>query len=354
MSETTAATTLRRPVSSHQTDERARPDVAAQLHDYELMLRIRRFEERVVELVNANEIAGVTHEYVGQEAVAVGVCGALAEGDVITSTHRGHGHVLAKGGEERHMLAELLGRVDGYNKGRGGSMHIADFGSGMYGANGIVGAGAPIACGAAFAMKREGLGRVAVTFFGDGGINQGVVLESFNLAAIWDLPVVFVCENNQYAQTTPVEDSNRVPLVARGEGFGLPSVSVDGMDVAAVRAAAVTAVERARAGGGPSFVECSTYRFVGHQTAERLMKLHYREDEEVARWRERDPLTVLAERLRVAGVAGTELEAVDARVRERLDEATAYARASAWPDPATALDHVYATVYPGMPARGVA
>jgi TPP-dependent pyruvate/acetoin dehydrogenase alpha subunit len=328
-------------------------DAAQALGDYELMLRIRRFEERVVELVNADEIAGVTHEYVGQEAVAVGVCSALADGDVITSTHRGHGHVLAKGGKEKPMLAELLGRVDGYNKGRGGSMHIADVASGMYGANGIVGAGAPIACGVAFAMKRAGWGRVAVAFFGDGGINQGVVLESFNLAAIWDLPVVFVCENNMYAQTTPVESSNRTELTERGQGTGLPSAQVDGMDLNAVREAATGAVQRARAGGGPSFLECRTYRFVGHQTAERLMKLRYREDEEVARWRERDPLVLQAERVRALGVAERELDAVETRVRARLDEATAYARASAWPDRSTLFDYVYSTTYPGFPARGV-
>lgn len=324
-----------------------------ELADYELMLRIRRFEERVVELVNSNEITGVTHEYVGQEAVAVGICGCLRREDVITSTHRGHGHVLAKGGDEEPMLAELLGREGGYNRGRGGSMHIANFAAGMYGANGIVGAGAPIAAGAAFAIKQQGGGRVAVAFFGDGGINQGVVLETFNLAKIWQLPLLLVCENNMYAQTTPVWEANATELCRRAEGAGLPSASADGMDVSAVRDAASAAVARARDGGGPSFVECQTYRFVGHQTAERLMNLRYREDEEIERWRERDPLLLSATRLRESGVSEQALEQIGLRVHERLDEATAAARARPFPDPDTALDYVYASPYRGMPARGV-
>jgi TPP-dependent pyruvate/acetoin dehydrogenase alpha subunit len=316
---------------------------------YETMLRIRLFEQRVVELVNDNEIAGVTHEYVGQEAVAVGVCAALEPQDVITSTHRGHGHVIAKGGHEPRMLAELLGRVDGYNAGRGGSMHIADFNSGMYGANGIVGAGAPIACGAAFALRRRGLHNVAVAFFGDGGINQGVVLESLNLAAIWSLPVIFVCENNMYAQTTPVEDSNAAQIYRRAEGAGIRSQQVDGMDVHAVNRAAADAVALARAGDGPSFLECETYRFFGHQTAERHMKLNYRLDSEIERWRLRDPLLVLRERM----TPQDDVDAIEARVVAQLDAATEFARTSAWPDPATALDHMYTTTYPGLPARGV-
>jgi acetoin:2,6-dichlorophenolindophenol oxidoreductase subunit alpha len=320
---------------------------------YETMLRIRRFEERVVELVNADEISGVTHEYVGQEAVAVGVCAALVTEDVITSTHRGHGHVIAKGGRESRMLAELLGRVDGYNAGRGGSMHIADYASGMYGANGIVGAGVPIACGAAFAMRRSGRDNVAVAFFGDGGINQGVVLESLNLAAIWSLPVVFVCENNQYAQTTPVGEANAAPICGRAEGAGIPSVQVDGMDVHAVADAAAEAVSRARVGRGPTFLECLTYRFVGHQTAERHMRLRYREDAEIEQWRLRDPLLVLGDRMRQNGWSDERLAEIDVRVARDLDEATRFARASAWPDPSTALDHMYAVEYPGLPATGV-
>jgi acetoin:2,6-dichlorophenolindophenol oxidoreductase subunit alpha len=318
------------------------------------MLRIRRFEERVVELVNSDEIAGVTHEYVGQEAVAVGVCAALRDDDVVLSTHRGHGHLLAKGGEERRMLAELLGRTDGYNAGRGGSMHIADVSCGMYGANGIVGAGAPIGCGVAFAFRASGSDGVAVAFFGDGGINQGVVLESLNLAAIWRLPVLFVCENNLYAQTAPAEEFNAAELYRRGEGTGVPSAAVDGMDVEAVKSAADEAVRRARRGDGPTLLECRCYRFFGHQTAERLMKLNYRDEAEVDRWRERDPLVLLERRLASDGVTADELVAMDMSVRRNLDQATEFARTSPWPPPDTAHDYAYAVEYPGLPARGVA
>ena len=215
---------------------------------YRAMLTIRRFEERVVDLVNANEIAGVTHEYVGQEAVAVGVCAALRPDDVITSTHRGHGHLIAKGADVRRMMAELLGREDGLNRGRGGSMHVADLGLGIYGANGIVAAGAPFAAGAAWSFSVDGSGRVAVTFFGDGGANQGVLHETMNLAALWRLPLVFVCENNGYAVTLPQERSTAGSIVARAAAYGMAAEQVDGMDVDAVLDAAERAVAaRARA-----------------------------------------------------------------------------------------------------------
>ena len=218
---------------------------------YRTMRLIRRFEERVVDLVNANEIAGVTHEYVGQEAVAAGVCAALRPDDVITSTHRGHGHVIAKGADVRRMMAELLGRVDGLNRGRGGSMHVADLAVGIYGANGIVAAGAPFAAGAAWAGRQDGTDVVAATFFGDGGANQGVLHETMNLAALWALPVIFVCENNGYAVTLSQERSTAGSLVERAAAYGMAAESVDGMDVEAVLAAATAAVDRARAGGGP-------------------------------------------------------------------------------------------------------
>jgi len=210
---------------------------------YGCMRLIRRFENKVVEMVNTNEIPGTTHEYVGQEAVAVGVCAALREADGITSTHRGHGHILAKGGDPRRVMAELFGRADGYNRGRGGSMHIADLALGIYGANGLVGAGTPIACGAALAAKREGRGRVVTSFFGDGAINQGVVHEAMNLAAIWKLPVVFVCENNSYAITASIRDMLAISRIAdRAAAYGFPGEQVDGMDVLAVHAAAARAV----------------------------------------------------------------------------------------------------------------
>lgn len=318
---------------------------------YRTMRLIRRFEERVVELVNRDEIPGVAHGYVGEEAVATGVCAALHPDDVITSTHRGHGHILAKGGDSRRMMAELMGKSTGYNRGRGGSMHIADLSLGIFGANGIVGAGAPIACGAALAAKLARRDRLAVAFFGDGGMNQGVVHEALNLAAIWTLPVVFVCENNGYAISAPISQMAAVERLAdRAAAYGMTGESVDGMDVLAVHAAACRAVERARAGGGPSLLECRTYRFVGHFTAEKALGLTYRSDEEIARWRERDPLVTYPAWLRRQGIGDS--ARVEAEVEALLDEAVAFARQSPFPEGEEALDGMYAVTYPGLPARG--
>jgi pyruvate dehydrogenase E1 component alpha subunit len=314
---------------------------------YRTMRTIRGFEERIVDLVNANEIAGVTHEYIGQEAVAAGVCAALRADDVITSTHRGHGHVIAKGADVRRMMAELLGRTTGLNSARGGSMHIADVSLGIYGANGIVAAGAPIAAGAAWAGRQAGRDRVSVAFFGDGAVNQGVLHETLNLAKVWELPVVFVCENNGYAVSFPVERATAGSIVERARAYGMAAEQVDGMDAEAVRDATDRCVQRARRGEGPSFLECLTYRFVGHHTAERTMKLGYRSDEEIEGWRKRDPLTVVGERLddRVR-------ELVDAEVERLLDDAVAFARESPRPPVESAYDHVYAS---GLaPRRGVA
>jgi TPP-dependent pyruvate/acetoin dehydrogenase alpha subunit len=301
---------------------------------YRTMRTIRRFEERIVDLVNANEIAGVTHEYVGQEAVATGVCAALRADDIVTSTHRGHGHVIAKGAEVRRMMAELLGRVDGLNRGRGGSMHIADLSVGVYGANGMVAAGAPHAAGAAWAFKQDRSGRVAASFFGEGGANQGVLFETMNLAVIWELPVIFVCENNGYAVTMSLERSTAGALVERARAFGMAAESVDGQDVDAVLEATLAARER----GGPTFLECRTYRYFGHHTAERTMKLAYRTDEEIAEWRARDPLELTGAKLEPG-----ERERIDAEVEELLNEAVEFARQSPRPDPAEALDLMYAS-----------
>jgi TPP-dependent pyruvate/acetoin dehydrogenase alpha subunit len=305
---------------------------------YRTMRTIRRFEETVVELVNANEIAGVTHEYIGQEAVATGVCAALRDDDVITSTHRGHGHVIAKGAEVARMLAELLGRTTGLNRARGGSMHIADVSLGIYGANGIVAAGAPIAAGAAWAGVQAGSDRVAVVFFGDGAVNQGVLHETMNMAGIWKLPVLFVCENNGYAVSFSSQEATSGSIVERAAAYGMPAVHVDGMDAEAVLEATRTAVAHARAGGGPSFLECETYRFVGHHTAERTMNLGYRTDDEIERWRERDPLRVLAERM-----APDDVAAIDDEVEQLLVDALAFARESPRPDASEAREHVYAS-----------
>ena len=318
---------------------------------YRTMRTIRRFEERVAELVNKNEIPGVCHEYIGEEAVATGICHALRRDDVITSTHRGHGHILAKGGDPRRMIAELMGKAAGYNRGRGGSMHIADFSLGIFGANGIVGAGAPIACGAAMAGKLQGTDRVAVSFFGDGATNQGVLLEALNLAAAWKLPVLFVCENNGYAISASIKDTSALEHMAqRAAGFGMPGETVDGMDVLAVHEAAGRHVARARAGQGPSFLECRTYRFVGHFTAEKALGLKYRTEQEIEEWRRKDPIVTFAALLRERGVADP--ARIDEEVEATIDEAIAFGRQSGLPEPEEALDGMYATTYPNFPARG--
>jgi TPP-dependent pyruvate/acetoin dehydrogenase alpha subunit len=313
---------------------------------YRTIKTIRRFEERVVELVNANEIAGVTHEYIGQEAVATGVCAALRLDDIITSTHRGHGHVIAKGADIRRMMAELLGRKDGLNRGRGGSMHIADVSLGIFGANGMVGAGAPFAAGAAWAATRSGRDTVAVSFFGDGAVNQGVVMETMNLAALRALPVIFACENNGYAITLSQARSTAGSPVARAAAYGIATDTVDGMDVEAVYSATTNAVHRARQGGGPTFLEFLTYRFSGHHTAEHTMGFRYRADDEIAEWRERDPVELAGGRLN-----GVVRAAIDAQVEALITDAVDFARDSPAPDPDEALDLLYAD---GRRARDVA
>jgi len=323
------------------------PDAPLQERLYRTMRLIRRFEERVVKLVNDDEIAGVTHEYIGQEAVATGICSVLTNDDVITSTHRGHGHLLAKGGDPARMMAELMGRTSGYNRGRGGSMHIADVALGIYGANGIVGAGVPFAAGAAWVARRRGTDRVAVAFFGDGAINQGVLLETLNLASIWSLPLLFACENNQYAVTMSSAQSTAGDPVTRARGFGIHALAVDGMDVEAVRAATDDLVGAMRRGGGPAFIECKTYRFVGHHTAERTMKLTYRTAEEIASWMAKDPLNLQAGRI---GAEAT--ERLDAEVEAQLEAAIEFARQAPVPDRESALDDMYANPQPGLPAKG--
>jgi pyruvate dehydrogenase E1 component alpha subunit len=310
---------------------------------YRTVRLIRRFEERAVELVRSGDIIGGIHPYTGQEAIAAGVCAALRVDDMITSTHRGHGHVLAKGSDPARVLAELAGRATGLNKGRGGSMHAADFALGILGANAIVGANGAITAGAAWAARQEGSDRVAVSFFGDGAVNQGVLLEAMNLAALWRLPVLFVCENNGYATTLTVSDAVAGTITGRGEAFGMPSVTVDGMDPRTVLAAAGEAVDRARAGGGPSLVECLTYRFDAHHTWEHKARVRYREDDEVRSGRERDPVEIQGARL-----TGGERARVDADIESVVDAAVAFALDSPHPDPVGALDHLYAT---GMRAR---
>jgi pyruvate dehydrogenase E1 component alpha subunit len=305
---------------------------------YRAVRLIRRFEERAIELVRSGEIVGGIHPYIGQEAVAAGVCTALRPDDLITSTHRGHGHVLAKGADPARMLAELCGRATGLNRGRGGSMHAADFKVGIFGANAIVGAAGSIATGAAWARRRLGIPTVAVNFFGDGAVNEGVLLEAFNLASLWQVPVVFVCENNGWATTMRVSDAVAGSITARAEAFGIPASTVDGQDPEAVHDAARAAVERARAGGGPSFLECHTERFDAHHTFEHKARLDYRSAEELGRARSRDPVDIQGARL-----PEVERERVDHEIEALLADAVAFALESPFPDPLGALDDLYAS-----------
>jgi len=304
------------------------------------MLTIRLFEQRVSREFRTGEIPGFVHVYVGEEAVAAGVCAALEPDDYVTSTHRGHGHCIAKGCDLGAMMAEIYGREDGLCKGRGGSMHIADFSRGMLGANAIVGGGIALATGAALAASVRGSGQVAVAFFGDGAANQGVLHESLNLAAIWKLPVLYVCENNGFAESTPAAYSTSVADVAsRAAGYGIPGVIVDGTDAIAVHATAAAAVERARAGDGPTLLEVKTHRFMGHFEGD---PDRYRDDAERAALLESDALMRLREQLLAAGEATeAELDSERAATEEALDAAVAFARASPVPDPATIERYVF-------------
>jgi len=314
---------------------------------YRTMRLIRRFEERALELVAAGEIVSGIHPCIGQEAVAAGVMAALRPDDLVFSNHRGHGHLLARGSDPGRFLAELAGRETGIDKGRGGSFHPSDFAVGVLAATGTVGHGAALAAGAAWALGQEGTGRVAVSVFGDGAVTQGALLEAFNLAALWRVPAVFVFENNLYATTLPVATGVAGTITGRAEAFGIPASTVDGMDAEVVLAAASEAVERARAGGGPSLLEFSTYRFHGHHTFEIKARLRYRDEAEVAAWQARDPMPVQESR-----VAPSLRTRIDAEIEEILDAAVAFAVASPRPDPADALAHHYAT---GLQARaGVA
>jgi TPP-dependent pyruvate/acetoin dehydrogenase alpha subunit len=304
---------------------------------YRTVRLIRRFEQRAIELVRSGVIPGGIHPYIGQEAIAAGVCAALRADDVITSTHRGHGHVLAKGSDPVRMLAELAGRETGLNQGRGGSMHAADVSVGIYGANAIVGASAAIATGAAWWHRQAGHDRVAVTFFGDGAVNQGVLLEALNLASLWRAPVLFVCENNGFATSMRVAASTAGSITGRAEAFGIPAETVDGMDAELVLAAASAAVDRARAGDGPTFLECLTYRFDAHHTWEYQARPRYRTAEEVTEGSARDPLDIQAAR-----VPEQVRAEIDAEIEELLDRARQFVLDSPEPDPAGALNHLYA------------
>jgi 2-oxoisovalerate dehydrogenase E1 component len=301
------------------------------------MLLIRGFEERVASLYRDGEIPGFVHLSIGQEAAAVGACWPLHPADVITSTHRGHGHCIAKGLDPLGMFAELMGKQQGTNRGRGGSMHIADPKLGIFGANGIVAAGLPIATGAATASLLRGDRSVAVAFFGDGAPAQGAFHEAVNLAALWQLPVILFCENNGYAEFSPAEKQHATSLEQRAAGYGLPYLAVDGNDVEATAAAMEDAVLAARAGRGPSLVEATTYRWHGHYEGD---PERYRSKEEVGEWATRDPLRGHAARLREAGVGDDELKVLEASVADELDRAVEAARRFTSPDPASLTDFV--------------
>ncbi len=309
---------------------------------YRRMLLIRRFEERTGELFAQGRLPGFVHLYIGEEAVAVGVCSVLRNDDYITSTHRGHGHVIAKGGDVSRMMAEIYGKSTGYCKGKGGSLHISDMSIGMLGANGIVCGGVPIAVGAAYGSARiRHTDQVTAAFFGDGATSEGAFHEACNMASAWKLPAIFVCENNLYGVGTrlgriaPTED-----LTARAIGYGMPAVSVDGNDVLAVREAAQEAVERARAGGGPSFLECKTWRHRAHFEGEDVSL--YRNEEEHQGWLTKEPIKRFAQKLLERGtVTQEELEAQEESVRAEIDEAVRFAEESPEPAPEEALEDVY-------------
>ncbi len=308
------------------------------------MLLIRQFEEKVRELFGEGKLPGFIHLSVGEEAVPVGVCANLRDSDYITSTHRGHHHCIAKGVDVKIMMAELFGKSTGASKGKGGSMHIFDNKLGMLGANGIVGAGSPLAVGAALSAKMRGTDQVAVCFFGDGSANQGAVHEAMNLAGIWKLPVIFVVENNQYAQYTRHDyDTAVVDLSVRAKGYGMPGVTVNGMDVLAVYDAARQAVQMARTGKGPSLIECKTYRFYGHNEGDPQV---YRTQKEVEEWKKFDPLLNFRSKLiqdRILTEAA--YSAMEDSAESKVAEAVKFAEGSPLPSPSECLDDVYVS-YP--------
>ncbi len=320
------------------------PDSPLLLKMYEQMMTIRHFEERAGREFAAGKVPGFVHLYAGEEAVAIGVCSHLTDDDFITSHHRGHGHCIAKGVDVCAMVAELLGREAGACRGKGGSMHIADVHKGMLGANGIVGGGFPLATGAGLTAKQNGRGQVAVCFFGDGAANQGTFHESLNLAGIWKLPVIFVAENNGYAESTPVTYHMSCRDIAeRAVSYDMPGVTVDGLDVLAVYEAAGEAIARARRGEGPSLIECKTYRYFGHFEGDATT---YRTKEELASYRERDPISKLHRILEERSIATpAELDGIDQRVTQLIDDAWSYAEKAPYPAPEEALTDVYVS-YP--------
>lgn len=307
---------------------------------YKMML-IRGFEEKVEELFSLNLIHGSTHLYIGQEATAVGACKALNNDDYITSTHRGHGHCIAKGGDVKYMMAELLGRKTGYCKGKGGSMHIADMNIGILGANGVVGGGIPIATGAGLSIKMRGTKQVVICFFGDGAVNQGSFHESLNLASIWNLPVIYIIENNLYGMSMAVSKAVKIERLAdRAKAYNIPGIVMDGNDVIEVYDTVSDAVEKARNGEGPILIESLTYRWRGHSRSDARA---YRTREEEAEWRAKCPIRRFKDRLISEGLLTEEgFKELEKKVEDDLNNAIEFAKASPFPDPEDLLTDVYA------------
>ena len=320
---------------------------------YMLMLRrmmlIRKFDETVKDLVQSAELVGMAHCYIGEEAVAVGACTALRDEDYITGNHRSHGHPISKGGDVRRAMAELLGKATGYCKGKGGSMHLADFEIGILGESGIVASALPVAVGAAMGSKMQNTDRVVISFFGDGASNQGACHEAMNLASIWKLPVIFLCENNQYAVTTSFKETVSTENVSdRATAYNMPGVLVDGQDVMAMHEATVHAVQRARAGEGPTLLEAKTYRYEDHSEGlNRILREPYRTEEEIEFWRQRDPIDIHSKWLLENDVASQEeIDKVQNDVYEAIGDALQFARESPYPDEADLFTDLFADPIP--------
>ena len=320
---------------------------------YMLMLRrmmlIRKFDETVKDLVQSAELVGMAHCYIGEEAVAVGACTALRDEDYITGNHRSHGHPISKGGDVRRAMAELLGKATGYCKGKGGSMHLADFDIGILGESGIVASALPVAVGAAMGSKMQNTDRVVISFFGDGASNQGACHEAMNLASIWKLPVIFLCENNQYAVTTSFKETVSTENVPdRATAYNMPGVLVDGQDVMAMHEATVHAVQRARSGEGPTLLEAKTYRYEDHSEGlNRILREPYRTEEEIEFWRQRDPIDIHSKWLLENDVASQEeIDKVQNDVYEAIGDALQFARESPYPDEADLFTDLFADPIP--------
>lgn len=310
---------------------------------YTIMFRMRRFEEEVFEFYKKGMMPGLAHLYMGEEAVAAGVCAALKEDDFIGSTHRGHGHLVARGADINRMMAEILGKKDGYSNGKGGSMHIMAMDKGILGANGIVGGEIPIATGAAYTAKYLGTDQVAVSFFGDGASNEGTFHESINMASAWDLPVIYVVENNLYGISVDIRDVTNIENIAdRAIGYGIPGVVVDGMDVTAVHKEAEKAVKRARNGGGPTIIECKTYRWQGHHVGDPGEYRVRKNENEKPEWMARCPVACLRRELPAAGISEAEIAGLEAAVDEEIQKAVKFASESPYPDVAEAYTNVFA------------